>query len=70
MAESELNTGKPFSVPGDVQYALIDFHDPWLQNAIHQKPAIVKERISRFLKDWREVKRVDSIVLYRRKAKL
>ena len=70
MAQSELNTGMAFTVPGDVQYALIDSRDSWLQDCMREEPAVVRGRIRLFLEDWKAVKRAGSITLYRRKVKL
>ncbi len=57
----------PLVVPADVQYALIDFQDPWLEKALLQHPEAVTGSVYRFLEDWKEERRAGSTVLYRRK---
>jgi hypothetical protein len=68
MRSNELNTGKPFVLPDQVHYALIDFHDPWMQADLKRSPKVVTERIHTFLEkgNWKVIKYYDSIVLLKR----
>jgi len=57
-----------YKLPSDVQYALIDIHDPWL--LIEDKYDSAKERAIKFLTtpDWKILKRYDRYILYKRKV--
>ena len=59
----------PFILPHQVQYALINFHDPWLQGDLRFNNEFTRERLKKFFTSghWVEVKKYGSIVLYTRK---
>ncbi len=61
-----LNMGHPFVLPANVHYALIDHADPWLRDALSRNPKVISKRVRDFLKEWRPIKRVGRIILYRR----
>ena len=65
---SELNTGKPFVLPDQVHYALIDFKDGWIRDSFKLRPQITSERIQAFLQKshWQIIKRYGSLVLLKR----
>jgi uncharacterized membrane protein len=65
---NELNTGKPFVLPDRIHYALIDYKDLWLQDALKRSPKVTSERINAFLKNghWKLIKHYGSIVLLKR----
>ena len=61
---SDFYTGKMFELPGDVSFALIDFHDKLLHICLRDPH--VKNRIDRFLKSWVLVSSAGSVKLYQR----
>ena len=65
---SELNTGRSFTLPDQVHYALIDFKDPWIKQSLKYWPQETTQRIRMFLKmgHWQVVKSCGTIVLLRR----
>ncbi len=67
ITRSELNTGKSFTLPDHVRYALIDFKDPWLIESTAYWPK-ASQRIKDFLNNgqWKEIKSYGSIVLFKR----
>lgn len=58
---------KPYKIPDDIEYALLDFDDPLLVKAFYSKESDI--RILRFLKSrsWKISDAVNSIVLMQRK---
>ncbi|MBF0485019.1 MAG: DUF2079 domain-containing protein [Candidatus Omnitrophica bacterium] len=68
MRRSELNVGKAFSLPVNVEYALIDWNDSWLLGALLNDKDKVLERINAFLKKspWRVVRQENKSILLRR----
>jgi uncharacterized membrane protein len=65
---NELNTGKPFILPDQVRYALIDFKDPWLRQSLKLWPRETSQRIQVFFNrgHWKVIKSYGSIVFLKR----
>ncbi len=68
MEWSELNTNKPFTLPSQVHYALIDFRDPYIQKSLRLKSQVTMRRIKAFLNSshWKVLKHYGSIILLER----
>lgn len=57
-----------FKLPDEVEYALIDFNDPWLYRDLRDNPKITRQRIDDFFRQntWVVKERRGQIVLYQR----
>lgn len=58
-----------YRLPKNVEYALIDFNDPWLKADLQNNFGLINTRVRNFLSSgWVIEKRYGSIVLYKRKG--
>ncbi|MBF0521779.1 MAG: DUF2079 domain-containing protein [Candidatus Omnitrophica bacterium] len=62
------NTGKPFKTPYNVQYALINFDDTWIQDGLNNDPVYTEYKLDAFLKQWKEVAGAGPVKLYKRRT--
>ena len=62
-------TGESFILPPDVQYAVVDFSDSWLINAVSSDPSAIS-RIKEFLlSNWKVKKAFEDIVLFEKEER-
>lgn len=62
-------THSTFSIPHEVSWALIDFQDGWMKDALTAKPDVTSSRIRAALgNDWRIYSAANDIVLFKKEA--
>jgi len=64
ISKNELNTQARFILPDNVRYALIDFSDNFIVQAMKNYPKFAKQRIDWFLKGWRPLRHEGNVYLY------
>lgn len=69
MRESMFYVGQPpFRVPDDVSYALINFNDDWLSNAMRNDGEYAGKKIEEFMKDWEKIDSSGAVKLFKRRS--
>ena len=70
IVRSELYTGRPFKLPQNVSYALIDFKDPWLMVELQDNTPLITSKIQNFFSaaDWSVHEADGDIVLFKKGA--